>query len=203
MQNTVSKATLGRLPQYLRYIKALDCENISATKIADALSLGDVQVRKDLNAVCGAGKPRTGYDRKTLEADLEKALCTDCTGQAVIIGAGKLGLALFGYNGFLDYGLEISAAFDENAEKLPDTFAGKRIYPMTDLTNYCRMNDIRVGILTVPASSAQAAADSLIKAGVRAIWNFAPVILRTPKGVTVRNENLALSLAHLNLSANR
>lgn len=199
MQQNISKATLGRLPSYLSYMKAIDSECISAPKLAKALGYGEVQVRKDLNAVSGTGKPKTGYDRLSLISDLEKVLGARSTTQAVLVGAGKLGLALLGYNGFLDYGLEIVAAFDTNADAATENRSGKNIYPVDGLRNFCMTNGIKLGIITVPASEAQRTADELISSGVSAIWNFAPCRLKTPAGVNVKQENLALSLAHLKL----
>ena len=127
----VPKATLGRLPGYLKYLNEIkdECKTVSATTISKALGLGEVQVRKDLGTVSGEGKPKIGYVTEELIAKLE-----DCLGQkekhkAVIVGAGKLGRALLDYEGFADYGLEIAAAFDAKTKKKEASDAGKPIYP--------------------------------------------------------------------------
>lgn len=194
MGQTVSKATLGRLPCYLEYVKKCNSENISATKIAGDLGYGEVQVRKDLNAVCTAGRPRTGYKRAELEKCLSEILGENKVTSAVVVGAGKLGNALMNYGGFLEYGLEIIAAFDIE----PDESNG--IYPVSQLEDFCTTNNIKIGILTVPADVADSTARKMTDSGITAIWNFAPVTLDVPENVKVKNENLALSLAHLNKS---
>ena len=197
----LSKAVLKRLPGYLNYLKTLTDENapyISATALANALGMGEVQVRKDLAAVSSGGKPKVGYHRESLIDDIEQFLGYDNTHNAVLIGAGKLGLALLGYNGFDAYGLQILAAFDAkpSAER-SDT--GKCIYTMDHLESFCRANKVRMGIITVPAAHAQQVCDEMIAAGIKAIWNFAPTHLEVPENILVQNENMATSLAVLSM----
>lgn len=198
MTPNISKHTLQRLPMYLSYIKALpedSPKNISATTIAEALQLNDVQVRKDLASVSSSGKPKVGYNVKDLIAELEAFLGYNDIDNAVIVGAGSLGKALLNYSGFKAYGLNIIAAFDLLDE--PTEFQDKTIFPITQLESFCRKVNIHIGIITVPAQSAQEICDLLVKSGVRAIWNFAPVHLVVPEGILVQNENMASSLALL------
>ena len=203
MQERVARATLGRLPDYLQYVRSIDTETISATRIANALGLGEVQVRKDLASVCGSGRPKIGYETSALIKDLENVLGVHtCTG-AVIIGAGKLGLALLGYKGFEEYGIKIMAAFDNDSTKAGERPDGTHVYYSDDLKDFCKKNDIHLAVLTVPATSAQKACDVIIDAGITAILNFAPCKLKVPENVTVRQENIALSLAHLNVGRDR
>ncbi len=197
-KNAVSKATLSRLPQYLRYINGVSCENISATTIAKDLSLGEVQVRKDLNAVSGAGKPKTGYITQDLKKRLESYLGYHQLTFAVLVGAGNLGRALLEYDGFEEYGVKIAAAFDNNTQCLKCSKNTSEILPMKDFEYFCKNHNIRIGIITVGEGSAQTVCDEMIKCGITAIWNFAPCKLRVPKGTLLQHENLALSLAHLN-----
>ena len=196
---SIPKATLGRLPQYLEYLKSLPetRRTISATAIAKALSLGDVQVRKDLASVCGAGKPKIGYETKALIERLEVCLGQKNHCRAILAGAGKLGRALLDYEGFSDYGLEIAAAFDCD-DAVGTSEAGKPIYPLEKMRDFCRENGIKIGIITVPKEAAQEVCDLMTENGITAIWSFAPINLKVPKGVALRQENLALSLAHLN-----
>lgn len=198
MTQNISKHTLQRLPMYLSYIKGLPedaSKNISATTIAEALQLNDVQVRKDLASVSSSGKPKVGYNVKDLIAELEAFLGYNDIDNAVIVGAGSLGKALLNYSGFKAYGLNIIAAFDLCEE--PTEFQGKTVFPIAQLESFCRKVNIHIGIITVPASSAQEICDLLVNSGIRAIWNFAPVHLVVPDGILVQNENMASSLALL------
>ena len=202
----VMKATLGRLPTYLQYLKNLDPKEfpkISATIIAKALGLGEVQVRKDLSAVSGAGRPKLGYKTSALIKQLEEVLGQNSVCKAVIVGAGKLGNALLDYNGFSNYGLEVAAAFDIDESRCGETASGKNILPLSSLSEYCESEGIKIGVITVPSSVAQSICDILTSAGVIAIWNFAPCQLSVPEGITLQQENLALSLAHLKLQIDR
>lgn len=198
---SVPKATLGRLPQYLQYLRSLperEGSTISATAIAKGLSLGEVQVRKDLAAVSGTGKPRIGYVTDELIRDLEHQLGYERLRGAVLVGAGKLGKALLDYEGFEEYGVRILAAFDCNERAIRDGGTAKPIYPMEALADFCREHTVRLGIITVGQGSAQEVCDRLVRGGITAIWNFAPCRLTVPDGVLLKQENLALSLAYLN-----
>ena len=195
---SIPKATLGRLPQYLQYLKSLPAvkgATISATAIAKGLSLGDVQVRKDLASVCGAGKPKIGYETDKLITDIESHLGYERLTNAVLVGAGKLGRALLDYDGFEDFGVKIVAGFDCNETVL--TKGTKDILPIRDIEVYCREHDVKLGIITVGGGSAQDVCDKLVESGIKAIWNFAPITLKVPNGVLLKQENLALSLAYL------
>ena len=197
----VSKAVLKRLPGYLAYLKSMPDSapaNISATALANALNMGEVQVRKDLAIVSDGGRPKVGYQREALIDDIEQFLGYDNTTDAVLIGAGKLGLALMAYSGFDAYGLNIQAAFDINPtmEKTED---GQPIYHISRLAHYCKLHKVLMGIITVPAGAAQEVADQLIAGGVKAIWNFAPTHLDVPPNILVQNENMATSLAVLSV----
>lgn len=198
---SIPKATLGRLPRYLEYLRSLPearGSTISATAIARGLSLGDVQVRKDLAAVSGAGKPRIGYEKEKLIADLESHLGYDSLTNAVLVGAGKLGRALLDYDGFEEFGVRIVAGFDCNEQIIQRGNTAKAILPIKDIKEYCAENKVKLGIITVGRGSAQEVCDRLVESGIAAIWNFAPCSLRIPKGVILKQENLALSLAYLN-----
>lgn len=200
-RSNVTKATLGRLPQYLQFLNGLppgQYDHISATTIARMLSLGEVQVRKDLAAVSGLGKPKVGYRTSELISDLEDALGCKKLTPAILVGAGKLGRALLDYNGFEEYGVQITAAFDCNEQVLRMNNTSKEILPISSLKKYCSENGIRIGIITVGSGSAQDVCDQMLEAGITAIWNFAPCQLKVPDNVLVKQENLALSLAHLN-----
>lgn len=195
----ITRATLGRLPMYLRYLQSLPAEQktISAAAISRELGLGEVQVRKDLSSVSSDGRPKIGYVTKDLTDQLKKYLGQNHPRQAVIVGAGKLGRALLDYDGFSDFGIEIAAAFDAKLEKEEHSASGKPIYPLEELAAFCYRSDIRIGIITVPQSAAQEVCDRMVKCNLTALWNFSPCVLKVPPHVRVHQENLALSLAYL------
>ena len=200
-QKKISKSVLKRLPGYLAYLKNLPdgtATYISATALANALGMGEVQVRKDLAMVSDGGRPKVGYLREALVDDIEQFLGYDNTTDAVIIGAGRLGLALMGYKGFQEYGLNILAAFDRDP-KIEKTEEGKPVYPIDKLEKFCRSHKVLMGIITVPGEAAQEVCDKLIACGIKAVWNFAPAHLEVPANILVQYENMATSLAVLSM----
>lgn len=196
----ISKKTLSRLPLYLGYLKEqkrFGQKTISATMIAEGLGLNQVQVRKDLAQISCGGKPRIGYMIDELETDIERFLGYNNVNSAVIVGAGNLGKALMSYVGFKQYGLDIAAAFDTDGALMNSEFNGIPIFPVEKLPDIAKRLKIHIGIITVPAPNAQKVCDMLVDAGVLAVWNFAPTVLKVPEGILVQNENMASSLALL------
>lgn len=200
LNKEISKSTVKRLPTYLAYLKSLPEDgtaHISATALAAALSMGEVQVRKDLALISDGGRPKIGYLREALIHDIEDFLGYTNTNDAVLVGAGKLGRALLGYSGFAEYGLNIVAAFDSDDVLIGTSKSGKPIMHMSRLEEFCKKHKICIGIITVPAEYAQGVCDRLISTGIQAIWNFAPKHLDVPEGILVQTENMAASLALL------
>ena len=198
-KNQFSKPLLERVPLYLKYLNSIKQKEkrVSATVISQAVNLGEVQVRKDLNLLSGSGKPKIGYEIDQLIVNLEEFLGKSKRVKVALIGAGKLGKALYGYGGFEEYGVEVCAAFDTYLTK-EEIFRGdKRLYPLDNFSAYVKENGILIGIIAVPEASAQATADLMIKSGIKAIWNFAPSKLIVPEDILLRNENMAASLAVL------
>ena len=198
--NKISKKLLKRLPIYLDYLKTLpeETEYISATTMAKHLELGDVQVRKDLAAISDTGRQKIGRPRKQLIQDIEQYLDLATQTNAVVVGAGNLGQALLEYRGFSEFGMHIIAAFDiQSSGKYSKS--EKPIYAMNRLRSFCRTHNVSIGIITVPAESAQDVCDHLVECGIQAIWNFAPTHLTVPDNVVLHNENLAVSLTSLRI----
>ena len=196
----ISKSVLKRLPGYLAYLKSIPDGGsgyISATALANALGMGEVQVRKDLAMVCDGGRPKLGYPKSVLIDDIEQFLGYDNTTDAVLIGAGNLGQALLGYSGFDTYGLNILAAFD--VAPASQSEGGKPIYHISQLEGFCRTHKVLMGIITVPSAYAQDVCDQLIQCGIKAIWTFAPTHLEVPPNILVQHENMATSLAVLSM----
>lgn len=196
----ISKQTLQRLPLYLNYLKHLPDgadEYISATKIANALNLNHVVVRKDLATVSSSGRPKVGYSVVGLAGELENFLGYNDVNDAIIVGAGKLGKALLNYDGFAECGFNILAAFDIDEKAIDEGTSDKLLLPMTKIIDFCERTMVRIGIITVPDKSAQGVASLLCECGILAIWNFTSVHLVVPEGVLVHNENMAASMAVL------
>lgn len=193
----LSRQALKRLPVYMSYLKSInngEAEYISSAAVAKALGLNEVQVRKDLGAVCkSTGIPKRGFLICDLIGGISDYLGYESSKVAVLIGAGNLGMALMSYRGFENYGIEILAAFDLNS----DLADGKKIFPLSELGKICREYNVKIGIITVPEKAAQQACDMLVENGIKAIWNFAPTYLKAPGDILVQNENMASSLALL------
>jgi len=205
MNKQISKRTLYRLPVYLSLLQEKQREGveyISATTIANLLGLNHVQVRKDLSCASNAGRPKIGYETAVLISDLQNFLDYNNTKNAVIVGAGDLGKALLGYDGFRSYGLNIVAAFDINP-RLNGTFLkDKPIFNMEKIPEVVKNSNVHIGIITTPAFTAQEVCDILVKSGIKAIWNFAPTSLNVAEDIIVQNENMATSLAVLSNKLN-
>jgi redox-sensing transcriptional repressor len=197
----IPEPTLRRLPIYYQYLKRVHEEKkadyISCTQIGNALNVQPIQVRKDLQVADAVGKPKMGYSVAELIGTLEEFLGWNNTTDAYLIGVGNLGAALLGYQGFREYGLNIIAAFDTDEKKVGTEISGKRVFNVTKLPDMIRRMSIKIGILTVPTGFAQELADTMVKAGIHAIWNFSPVKLAVPADVIVQHENLASSLVVL------
>ncbi len=197
----IPEPALRRLPVYYQYLKTLknqgNTEFISATQIGNDLNILPIQVRKDLEITEIIGRPKLGYKITELIKSIEDFLGWNNITDAFLVGAGNLGSAILGYNGFREYGLNIIAAFDDDEKKVGTEIAGKMIFHIDKLPDMVKRMGIKIGILTVPAAYAQAVSDIMISAGIRAIWNFTHVKINVPSRVIVQHENLASSLVVL------
>ena len=197
----ISKATIARMPLYLRFLQEENSKGekyISSTVIAQNISVSSVLVRKDLALVSSqSGRPRLGFAVSRLIVDIEKFLGYDNLSDAVVVGAGGLGRAFLGYEGFKSNGLHVLAAFDVDKKLVGKTVAGKRIYHLNELVKFVQENQVKIGIITVPKHAAQEVLNRLVEAGIKAVWNFAPSPLRVPKDIVIKTEDLAASLAML------
>lgn len=198
MKSDIPVTSLQRLPVYLNYLKSLTSDGyISSGAIARALGMGEVLVRKDLAFTSAQGRTRVGYLRTELIAALEDYLGCNDKKKAVIFGAGELGKALMSYDGFSNYGIEIVAAFDNDSAKVGTYVGGKPVFDVETATQKLVELSPRLAVLCVPASVAQAVADTVIGCNIKKILNFAPVLLRVEDGVIVRNIDVAANLAIL------
>jgi redox-sensing transcriptional repressor len=200
-EGSVSLAVFNRLALYVRRLRDMKAEGfvtVSSVALADALSLNRSLVKKDIScAIVNEGKPKVGYNIDELIEDIESFLGYNNTKDAVLVGVGKLGQALMGYRGFEKYGLNIIGGFDIDETIVSKEINGKKILPTGKLESAVKKLNIKIAILTTPGEQAQAITDILVKAGIRAIWNFTPAHIKTPDDVAVKNEDMAVSLAVL------
>lgn len=170
---------------------------MSCSTIGEALNLVPVQVRKDLQYTGIVGKPKTGYSVDELVRSIETFLGWNNVNEAFLAGAGNLGTALLGHERFSRFGLRIVAAFDTDPAKVGAWIHDKAVLPLEKLADLAQRMSIHLGIITTPAEVAQSIADEMVKGGIQAIWNFAPVKLKLPENIIVHNEDLYSSLASL------
>ena len=200
-EEKISKATIARMPLYLHFLQEENSKGtqyISSTVIAQSISVSSVLVRKDLALVSSeAGRPKLGFGVSRLIVDIEKFLGYDNISDAIVVGAGGLGRAFLGYEGFKNNGLNVVAAFDVDKSLVGSIVAGKPILHVEKLTDFVAEHNVQLGIVTVPKAAAQDVVNKLVEAGIRAIWNFAPTPLRVPIDIVIKTEDLAASLAML------
>jgi redox-sensing transcriptional repressor len=197
---SIPAPSLGRLPKYHHYLVDLETKGVnrvSCSVIGRDLNCVPVQVRKDLQYTGIIGKPKTGYSVSELILAIETFLGWNNVNEAFLVGAGNLGTALLGHERFSKFGLRIVAAFDTDPAKTGQWIHEKAVLPLEQLGDLARRMSIHLGIITTPAEVAQAVADEMVKGGIQAIWNFAPVRLKVPEHIIVHNEDLYSTLASL------
>jgi redox-sensing transcriptional repressor len=192
--------SVRRLPLYLRLLRQLNAQgsrHVSCTHIAERLGLGTVQVRKDLAMTGIVGRPKVGYPIPDLIDAIETFLGWKEATAALLIGVGSLGSAILGYEDFRSHGLDIVAALDADPRKIGQLVHGRQVLPIDQLAEQAADSAARIGIVTVPAAAAQDVTHRLVRAGIRAIWNFSPATLEVPPGTIVENVRFVDSLAVL------
>lgn len=192
--------TLRRLPRYYQFLSRLQGaghDQVSAAHMAEVLGVHHTQVRKDLAMTGCQGRPKTGHRVADLMRAIEGFLHWDNQSEAFLVGVGSMGTALLNYRGFERAGARIVAAFDADPRKAGTSVGDVPILPVEKLRDLGRRMHISIGILTVPPESAQATADLMVAAGIRAIWNLAPVTLEVPPDVIVENLEIFASFALL------
>ena len=198
--------TIRRLPTYLYKLSEMRKAGISIVatpELARYMNLGEIVIRKDLAVTGVTGQPGVGYKVKELIEAIKSYLNWDNASEAILVGAGSLGSALLGYEGFEEYGLKIIAAFDADPGKIGTEIHGRSVFGVERLEELVRRLQVRIGIICVPAACAQEVADAMVAGGIRAIWNFANVSLKVPEEVVVQREVIAGGLAVLSVKMNR
>lgn len=198
IESKTPEPVLRRLPWYLAYAKqtlARGESSVSSTQIAKDLSIDASQVAKDLSYVKITGKTRVGYDVYVLVDELENFLGFKKSHNAFLVGVGNLGGALIQDNGLSQYGLKITAGFDVKYEMAGMRINQIPIHHIDRLAELCSKTKTEIGVLTVPIEAAQAMAETMIDAGIKAIWNFTPMRIRVPENIIVQNTSIYSHLA--------
>ena len=196
----ISKAVIKRLPRYYRYLGELmeeNVERISSNDLSKKMHVTASQIRQDLNNFGGFGQQGYGYNVRYLYTEIGKILGLDTVHPMIILGAGNLGQAIANYTNFERRGFVIRGMFDINPKLIGLVIRGIEIRSVDDLETFIRENNIQIAALTIPKTKAPEIADRLIKAGIKAIWNFAHVDLNVPDDVVVENVHLSESLMRL------
>ncbi len=200
---SVPKAVASRLSLYLRELQHLieqGEETTSSSQLGSKLGFTDAQVRKDLAYFGHFGYPGIGYRCDKLVGAIKKILGTDQQWAAVLVGAGNLGRALLGYKGFQRQGFRVAAAFDTDQSKVGSSIEGVVVHHLDNLTTFAKANNVRLGIIAVPAPAAQTVANRLVAAGVEGILNFAPVTIELPDNISQVGVDLAIELEQLSFA---
>lgn len=196
----VPKAVVSRLSLYLRelqHLKRDGNETISSTHLGARLGISDAQVRKDLAYFGQFGYPGIGYRCDELISAIRAIMGTDRDWAVALVGVGNLGLALLRHRGFAQQGFRIVAAFDVAKEKVDRKLADIPVYSVDRLAEVVAAENIRLGIIAVPAAAAQEVATWLVAAGVGGILNFAPVSINVPSHISKSSVDLAIELEQL------
>lgn len=202
----VSEPTVGRLSVYLRLLMELSDDGVvtvSSEDLAGRSGTTAAQVRKDLSLFGTFGKRGLGYSVEELEARLRRILGLEKRWRVALVGAGRIGSALFGYGNFRRQGFMIEAVFDSDPEKVGQEWNGVVVEPDSALEEEVLARKIEIAVIAVPADAAQRVADRLVAAGVRGILNFAPTRLKVPPEVEVKTVDMALEMEGLSYALTR
>lgn len=200
------EATVSRLPEYLRALHQLaqtGQDTVSSEALATAAGVTSAKVRKDLSHLGSYGTRGVGYEVVVLIRQIEQVLGLTQRRNVALIGVGNLGHALAGYGGFASRGFRISALVDSDPARVGERLGELTVSHVDELPATVAAERIAIGMITTPASAAQAVADRLVAAGVTSILNFAPCVLTVPDGVDVRNVDLAIELQILSFHEHR
>ena len=193
----IPEATVGRLPVYLRALVEMaegGQTTISSEGLAEAAGVNSAKVRKDLSYLGSYGTRGVGYDVAYLIHQVRRELGLTQDWAVLIAGVGNLGHALANYKGFGERGFRTVALVDQDRSKVGEIVGGIRVRHVDDMPAIVRENDVAIGIISTPASSAQAVADQMVAAGIRSILNFAPAVITVPAEVSLRKVDLSIEL---------
>jgi redox-sensing transcriptional repressor len=189
-------ARLSRYLQVLTQARKMGKQRISSQEIAEYTNINATQIRRDLSAFGKFGKRGVGYNIDSLLGEIRKILRTQGQHNIALIGAGRLGQAIASSPIFAEHGINIAAVFDKDEAKIGDSIGNVVVSEYGGLGDAVRDKNIIVGVLAVPASAAQSAADDLVAAGVKIVFNYSEALLETPADVTVHTSNPAVELLY-------
>jgi redox-sensing transcriptional repressor len=189
-------ARLSRYLQVLTQARKMGKQRISSQEIAEYTNINATQIRRDLSAFGKFGKRGVGYNIDSLLGEIRKILRTQGQHNIALIGAGRLGQAIASSPIFAEHGINIAAVFDKDPDKIGDAIGNVVVSEYGGLADAVRDKNIIVGVLAVPASAAQSAADDLVAAGVKIVFNYSEALLETPSDVTVHTSNPAVELLY-------
>jgi redox-sensing transcriptional repressor len=189
-------ARLSRYLQVLTQAKKMGKDRISSQEISDYTNINATQIRRDLSGFGRFGKRGVGYNIDSLLAEIRKILRTQGQHNIALVGAGRLGQAIGNSPIFAEHGINIAAVYDKDEDKVGRQIGSVAVSPYERLKQDVRDKNIIVGVLAVPAGAAQQAADDLVAAGVRIIFNYSEALLDVPPDVTVHTSNPAVELLH-------
>ena len=199
----ISESTIHRLSMYYRALSLLEKENyetVSSKELAKREKLTPAQVRKDLSFFGSFGTRGLGYPVKELKSRIGSILGLDRTWRVALVGVGNIGSALVSYKEFAKQGFQIVMLFDNDQRKIGSNHKGIVVSDIRNLENELRDSKIEMVVLAVPATVAQYIVDDVVRAGIKAILNFAPVNLKVPDDVYIRNENMSMELEYLSFA---
>jgi redox-sensing transcriptional repressor len=202
----ISKATIDRLPLYFRTLRQIQQEGteiISSEELGRRIGVTPEQIRKDLASFGEFGKKGVGYFVRELIRNIGEILGLHRNWNIAIVGVGHLGWALANYRNFASLGFNLAAVFDIDPAKIGQVIGGVEVAALDRLEDIARERNIHIGVITVPAQSAQDVADRLVAAGVRGIWNFAPIKLNLPENVRLVSEDLSVGLSSISYYLSR
>jgi len=203
---SVPDVVIGRLPQYVRILSQMECSGVTITnskQLGELLKVTPAQIRKDLSYFGRFGKQGKGYSVPMLIDQLRQILGINKNWNVLLIGVGRLGRAILSYPGFTPDGFHIVAAADNDPEIIGQTIEGLVINAPGTISKLLKDHSIDIGIVAVPIQRTQSVIDELVKYGVKAILNYAPITPHVPSNVRIQNIDPVLSLQSMTYYLNR
>jgi redox-sensing transcriptional repressor len=206
MQRQIPEVVVSRLPTYLRVLALLKSDGvefISSKELGARLRMTPAQIRKDLSIFGKFGRQGRGYNVRRLRSELQQILGLEKKWPMALIGVGRLGRAILDYKGFAPEGFKIVAAFESDPDSIGKMVSGLLVEDIADLEASLKDKKVDIAIVAVPSSDAQVVIDKLVKSGIRAIINYAPICVKVPRGVRLQGIDPVLALQSMTFYLSR